>query len=169
MLCGQVLASRNITRAGNGPPAFVTFFAKPRQNKRQIPPAAAAGVSFTNMYIILIILMFLTSMTLMADPELVPPKGMSQEEWKKHLDFDRKLELERKEKFEDELKNNPPEPPWVKYPEHSPNDLFWRMGKGETYIMENVHPYLEYATENALREYKKKYPEPNNWKGWYKN
>ena len=103
----------------------------------------------------------------MAEPVSTPPKGMSQDEWNRHLEFDKKFELKRKARFESELKNNPPEPPWVKYPEYPQIDLFWRMGTGETYVMEYVHPFLNYSSEDVLREYKKKYPEPAGWKGWY--
>ena len=96
-----------------------------------------------------------------------PPPGMSQEEWNNHLEINERFKQERKLRFDKELKKNPPVPPWVKYPEHPPYDIFWRMGTGETYLTEYMWPYLEYASEEELKAYKKKYPAAGEWSGWY--
>jgi len=96
-----------------------------------------------------------------------PPPGISKEDWEKHLFIKKKAEEERKQRYEHELKANPPLPPWLKYPEYSPYDMFWRMGTGETYLMEHVWPYLKYASDEELTEYKQKYTPTGEWVGWY--
>jgi hypothetical protein len=85
----------------------------------------------------------------------------------KHLEINKKYEQERKLRFEKELKENPPLPPWLKYPNYSRYDMFWRMGTGETYLMEYIHPYFKYASKVEIRKYKQKYLEPEEWVGWY--
>ncbi|MCK7597712.1 hypothetical protein M0G74_10570 [Microbulbifer sp. CAU 1566] len=116
--------------------------------------------------IILYLSMFYSAVA-MGAPSEKPPVGMSKEIWDKHLERQAKAEKDRQDRFQKELKDNPPEPPWVRYPEYHSNDIFWRMGEGETYLMEYVLPYLKYASEVELKSYKEKYPEPKSWHGWY--
>jgi hypothetical protein len=111
--------------------------------------------------------LLLISSIAIASEAQVAPSGMSKEEWKLEQEFRNKLEIKEKAKFNNELKDNPPKPPWIKYPEHSMIDMFWRMGEGESYLMDYVWLYLKYASDKELKEYKNKYPEPNDWKGWY--
>ena len=103
----------------------------------------------------------------MADNDSTPPSGMSQDDWDKHREISAQFERERIERFENELKHTPPVPPWIKYPDYSRYDMFWRMGVGETYISEYISPYFQLSTKQAIQEYRKKYPEPNSWSGWY--
>jgi hypothetical protein len=95
------------------------------------------------------------------------PKGISEAQWKLEQEFRMKAEQERRKKFEEKLKPNPPPPPWVKFPEHAKEDMFWRMGEGETYLMETMWPYLKYSSKSELENYMRKYPEPKDWSGWY--
>ncbi|UFN55879.1 hypothetical protein [Microbulbifer celer] len=119
------------------------------------------------MKIIIVCLSLFFAEVAMSSSSSEPPVGMSKEIWEKHLERQAKAEKDRRDKFQKVLKDNPPEPPWIKYPEYSSNDIFWRMGEGETYLMEYVWPYLRYASEVELKSYKEKYPEPNSWSGWY--
>jgi len=96
-----------------------------------------------------------------------PLPGMSQEDWNKHLELNKRFEKERKLRYENELKQNPPVPPWLKYPEHSRYDIFWRMGMGETYLMEYIAPYFQYASKEEIKAYKEKHTAIGEWTGWY--
>jgi len=78
-----------------------------------------------------------------------------------------RLAAKRKQHFEDELKDNPPEPPWEKHPGYSRSDLFWRTGEGNQYLMDSIWPYNHYATKEARQQYRKTHPEPESWAGWY--
>jgi len=78
-----------------------------------------------------------------------------------------RLIARRKQLFEDELKDSPPEPPWEKHPGYARSDLFWRTGAGNQYLMEYIWPYNRYATKEARLQYRKTYPEPESWVGWY--
>jgi len=54
-------------------------------------------------------------------------------------------------------------PPWIAFPTIDQYDLFWRMGLGEDYLTQWAQYYL--ATNQ--RNYREKYPEPDDWKGIY--
>jgi len=73
----------------------------------------------------------------------------------------------RKQRFVDELKVDPPEPPWEKHPGYSRNHRFWRTGAGSRYLMEYIWPFNRYSTKEARKLYRQKHPEPDNWVGWY--
>ncbi len=103
----------------------------------------------------------------MSNSSSKPPTGMTQEEWDKHLQIDKLMKEQRKKRFEQELREKPPLPPWIKYPEYHPTSLFWRMGMGETYLMEYVWVYFEYASAEEITKYKSKYPAPKDWKAIY--
>ena len=97
------------------------------------------------------------------------PDFMTDEEWKAELEFVEKLEQKQKNLFFDELKDNPPLPPWKKFPDLGPVDMFWSMGSGESYLTDYVFTYFKYATSEELQQYKEKHPEPSEWQGWYKS
>jgi len=78
-----------------------------------------------------------------------------------------RLISKRKQRFDSELKMNPPEPPWKRYPWHSRNDRFWRTGLGNQYLRDFIWPYNRYSTKEARKLYQQTYPEPVNWMGWY--
>ncbi|MCD9187277.1 MAG: hypothetical protein LUM44_12655 [Pyrinomonadaceae bacterium] len=68
--------------------------------------------------------------------------------------------------YETELKENPPLPPWLAYPDVDKLDMFWRMGRGEEHI-ELLGIYFHFCGEEDLEKYKLNYPEVEDWKGWY--
>lgn len=109
----------------------------------------------------------MVSGTTMALNELGPPKGVSDEDWKAYLAQKKEWDAMLKQRYENELKNSPPLPPWVKYPEHESGSLFWRMGEGEEYLIDYFSVYLKYASEADIRAYKLKYPAPKAWQTWY--
>ena len=57
-------------------------------------------------------------------------------------------------------------PPWLKYAGESQYSIFWRMGKGEDYIIEFAN-YFNKLTYKEKLLLKLTYPEPQEWKGWY--
>jgi hypothetical protein len=61
---------------------------------------------------------------------------------------------------------NPILPPWLAYPEIDKYSIGWRMGYGETHIME-LSKYLDSLSESEKRIYELTYPETGEWKGWY--
>ena len=61
---------------------------------------------------------------------------------------------------------NPILPPWLAYPEIDKYSIGWRMGYGETHIME-LSKYLDSLSESEKKIYELTYPETGEWKGWY--
>jgi ribA/ribD-fused uncharacterized protein len=59
-------------------------------------------------------------------------------------------------------------PPWLKYEHESRYSMFWRMGKGEDYIIQTAH-YLAQLNEKEKQLLELTCPEPYEWKGWYKS
>lgn len=104
-----------------------------------------------------------------ADTDNQPPAGVSKEQWQAYQQHKKSWQLMLKNRFETELKDSPPPPPWVKYPSRERASMFWRMGDGEAYLSDYVAVYLRYATKEEIAAYKFKYPEPENWSGWYSN
>ena len=66
----------------------------------------------------------------------------------------------------EEVKNNPPKPPWIAYPDHDRYDIFWRMGIGEDHVS-RLSIYLKNIEESDYVKYKTRFPEPSDWDGWY--
>lgn len=70
--------------------------------------------------------------------------------------------------YESELVFDPPKPPWIMFPDIHPYDMFWRMRRGEEHI-EKLAIYFQFCGEERLNQYKKLYPEPEDWKGWFED
>ncbi|MCO7187186.1 MULTISPECIES: hypothetical protein [unclassified Pseudoalteromonas] len=105
----------------------------------------------------------------MATDNSSPPEGVSQEDWTAYLNHKKEWAAMLRQRYDDELKNSPPIPPWEKYPEHEPGSLFWRMGIGEEYLTDYIGVYFEHSSQAEINAYKLKYPEPPDWAGWYKD
>lgn len=95
------------------------------------------------------------------------PDFLTDEQWKIELELRREEAEKRQRLYEDVLKDNPPLPPWLKYPEAGMIDMVWAMGGGQDYLENHVFNYLNNAPKEKVAAYKKKYPEPQGWKGWY--
>lgn len=108
-------------------------------------------------------LIFISVATLANDK----PINLSDEQWNKYLEHKTLWENMLKERYENELKNNPPEPPWTKFPDYHPTDIFWRMGIGEDYLVNYFGLYFKYAPKTDLNAYKHKHPEHKDWLGTY--
>lgn len=78
-----------------------------------------------------------------------------------------RLTDKRRQRFEIELRANPPEPPWEKHPGYARTDRFWRTGVGNQYLIDYIWLYNRYSTKAARKQYRQAHPEPENWKGWY--
>lgn len=104
------------------------------------------------------------SVTSMANDK---PADLTDEQWNKYLEHKASWDKVLKKRFDDELKNNPPKPPWIKFPDYHPTDIFWRMGKGEDYLVDYFGLYFRYASGADLKAYKLKYPEHTDWLGTY--
>lgn len=59
-------------------------------------------------------------------------------------------------------------PPWKAFPNIYPNDLFWRMGKGEEVIDKFVHNYDSLNSRNKII-FQLLYPAPYRWSDFYSN
>jgi hypothetical protein len=57
-------------------------------------------------------------------------------------------------------------PPWVKYPEIQARSIGWRMGYGETYMLE-FRDWLKRKSPEHLQRYAQENPEPSGWEGFY--
>ena len=64
------------------------------------------------------------------------------------------------------LRNDPPLPPWLAFPSLEPTNIGWRMGGGEEHIYK-LFVYYRYCSTDERQEYKRRYPEPAGWSGWY--
>ena len=54
-------------------------------------------------------------------------------------------------------------PPWLAFPETEKFDMFWRMGLGENYFLK----WVKYITAVNLEDYRRRFPEPIEWKDTY--
>ena len=54
-------------------------------------------------------------------------------------------------------------PPWVAFPAVDRVDMFWRMGRGETYLDD----LLRYIQNCGVETYKAMFPEPAEWNNFY--
>ncbi|WP_281558112.1 hypothetical protein [Thalassomonas sp. RHCl1] len=97
------------------------------------------------------------------------PEGVTEQDWQKYLEHQASWENKLKELFDQELKQNPPLPPWLKYPEFDNTDLFWRMGQGEEYLADYFGVYFKYASKTEVEKYIAKYPEKEGWQGIYES
>lgn len=95
------------------------------------------------------------------------PDFMTDEQWAIELQIREEEEAYRKNLYEQQLKENPPLPPWMKFPDAGMVDMCWSMGGGESYLKNYVFNYFQNASPEAIKRYKEKYPEPEGWKGWY--
>ena len=66
------------------------------------------------------------------------------------------------------LQREPPLPPWLAFPALEPASIGWRMGGGEDHIYKLV-VYFRYCSQDEKDEYKRRYPEPPGWSGWYED
>jgi len=57
-------------------------------------------------------------------------------------------------------------PPWLAYPEIDKYSIGWRMGYGETHIME-LSKYFDSLSEPEKKIYQLTYPANEEWKDWY--
>lgn len=69
-------------------------------------------------------------------------------------------------KLWEELKDKPPKPPWVEFPDYDRYSMGWRMGGGEDHIFK-LYVYFKKIDSEQLDKYKERYPEPKGWIGWY--
>ena len=57
-------------------------------------------------------------------------------------------------------------PPWRKYPDVNPLDMFWRMGKGEDFSME-FSKFFNQLSDREKVIYRLSYPASGDWKDFY--
>lgn len=62
--------------------------------------------------------------------------------------------------------NNPMAPPWLMYPHISRYSIGWRMGYGESYVMNFADWYSGLIIEEQ-KQFQQMFPEPKGWLGWY--
>lgn len=75
------------------------------------------------------------------------------------------MELREKYKDYDDLKDIM-NPPWVEYPDIQRRSIGWRMGYGEDFLG-NWFPWYNGLSEQSKWKYQDKFPEPEEWKGYY--
>ena len=89
---------------------------------------------------------------------------------KSEIDKNWELVLKLREKRENEeweqMKDKPPLPPWLKYPDIPEGSIEWRMGACEDYIC-MVHLYLKRCSTEQRASYESKYPTPLDWGSFY--
>jgi ribA/ribD-fused uncharacterized protein len=62
--------------------------------------------------------------------------------------------------------DNSIQPPWTKFPGVDTADMFWRMGKGEDYLM-TFFKYYQSLTAREMVVYQLTNPQPNEWADFY--
>ncbi|WP_310736518.1 hypothetical protein [Pseudoalteromonas sp. SR41-4] len=95
--------------------------------------------------------------------------GTTDEQWNKYLEHKATWDKMLKDRYDNELKHTPPKPPWIKYPNRHPTDIFWRMGNGEDYLADYFGLYFKYSSKAEINAYKLKYPEHTDWLGTYES
>ena len=95
--------------------------------------------------------------------------GTTDEQWNKYLEHKATWDKMLKDRYDNELKHTPPKPPWIKYPNRHPTDMFWRMGNGEDYLADYFGLYFKYSSKAEINAYKLKYPEHTDWLGTYES
>mgnify|MGYP006128788359 FL=1 len=120
---------------------------------------------FMNIYKALALILMLIPISSMGSEKQA---NTTDEQQDKYLEHRAAWEKMLKERYDKELKHNPPIPPWIKFPDYHPSEIFWRMGEGESYISDYVFTYFKYASKAEINAYKIKYPAPADWGGIYK-
>ena len=120
---------------------------------------------FINIYTVLVFILMLIPISSMGSEK---PANTTDEKWGKYLEHRAAWNKMLKERYENKLKHTPPKPPWIKFPNYHPSDIFWRMGDGESYISDYFSIYFQYASKAEINSYKIKYPEHSDWRGTYK-
>lgn len=93
------------------------------------------------------------------ESKLTPEQRTEREEIKKQREIrDNELWLE--------LKDNPPKPPWIAYPDYDRYSMGWRMSAGEDHI-HKLYVYFKNSSKTEYEKYRQQYPEPPGWEGWY--
>lgn len=59
-------------------------------------------------------------------------------------------------------------PPWLAYPHIERGSIGWRMGYGEDYMF-RFHDWLSKLFQEEREEYRKLFPEPVTWNGWWEH
>ncbi len=59
-------------------------------------------------------------------------------------------------------------PPWLAYPHIERGSIGWRMGYGEDYMF-RFHDWLNKLSQEEREEYRKLFPEPVTWNGWWEH
>lgn len=59
-----------------------------------------------------------------------------------------------------------PVPPWEKYPNLRRSSMGWRMGAGESFLVETFHPWWSKLGEAERVRYRLAHPEPDEWNGF---
>jgi ribA/ribD-fused uncharacterized protein len=59
-------------------------------------------------------------------------------------------------------------PPWIKYPKIEKEDMFWRMGTGEQFLIDFDKEFNK-LVERDNKIYQLTNPEPFDWRGFYNN
>ncbi|WP_395377948.1 hypothetical protein [Marinicella sp. W31] len=77
-----------------------------------------------------------------------------------------KIRMEYEKRIEKDVINNPPKPPWLAFPDYDRFDIGWRMGIGEDHLYK-LSIYFRIIDDQGFESYKKKYPAPDDWEGWY--
>ncbi|WJG08099.1 hypothetical protein [Aliiglaciecola sp. LCG003] len=119
-----------------------------------------------SIYRTVIMNLFFTSLVLMASDK---PSDSTDEQWNKYLEHKASRDKMLEARYNNELKHNPPKPPWIKYPNRHPTDIFWRMGNGEDYLVDYFGLYFKYASVSETKAYMLKYPEHKDWLGTYES
>lgn len=54
-------------------------------------------------------------------------------------------------------------PAWLKYKHYTLNSMGWRMGDGESYIYDELNPWIASLSDDDKEEYEKLFPQPVSW------
>jgi len=61
----------------------------------------------------------------------------------------------------------PFEPPWIAFPDYPQHSMGFRMGGGQDYMIQFRNWYDKTADNGETSRFKNKFPEPDNYKGFY--
>ena len=74
------------------------------------------------------------------------------------------------EKFSLPSGRDEPLPPWIEFPGFSPYHIFWRMGAGESYLLDPFGPFMAELDKSEREKYFSRYDLGEEWphrQDWY--
>ncbi len=87
------------------------------------------------------------------------------------IDHEHQITVALVEKFSLPSGRDEPLPPWIEFPGFSPYHIFWRMGAGESYLLDPFWPFMSALDKSERERYFARYDLGEEWphrQDWYR-